>query len=102
MEGTSFLRDGCFGQLGRERIEKSWVGRSGCGGSGFGFGFGFGSWWWWCWSTGREEMEEKGLMGRRRCKWRDSTGWLRMAVGNLIFEHRTAVRNPFMNSSWVS
>jgi hypothetical protein len=61
MEGISFLREGCFRQLGRERMEKSWEGRS--GGSGLGLGLGFGSG---C-STGREAMmEENGFFRRRR------------------------------------
>jgi hypothetical protein len=87
MEGSSFLREGCFCQLGRERMEKSWDGRS--GGSG------------WTWSAGREAMEEKGLRRRTKWKWRRGSPGAIMAAGFLILAHRTAVRNPFMNVEWL-
>jgi hypothetical protein len=87
MEGIRFLREGCFCQLGRERMERSWDGRS--------IGSG------WRWSAGREATEEKGLTSRRKWKWRRGSPGAIMAVVFLILVHRAAVRNPFMNVEWL-
>lgn len=83
MEGISCFKEGCFCQLGRERMEKRWEVRSGGSGSRVRE-----------WGREAEATEEKGLR-RRKQRWdRDSVGMI-MAVGFLIVEHQTAVGNPY-------